>query len=673
MSSNEKGVLNILSNILLYKNMNNNLDKNQEEMNDEKYKLACRKDTQMVKRIFLNKRSILIFIILVIALFVVNNYKQKTVDEVVNSNVIEDQTAVIENVDNYEKPEIEETEKKDIFFDVFGDHQIKFGEDSFKFENFSTTRENAFTAMYSDALDASVTQEISITQYGEEISVEALLDEYILENTKGAYGARSINVDREDDAYFVSISDVYDYDNSFADLSLTKIFAKEGNTYLINYEKRVRGNALQTAYNWTNGDYWKYEDNFKEIDLSYPEFVYKESLDISSNLSKANRYKDVKWETKTIKENNAYANIDLEFPEFTGGVVAEGLNQVVKDIVLGTLAEDRKAVEEWKKDEENTYTDSEGDAIFGCHGDEDYFYSCSVNLFSSFKVGTIIKDIISIEITLTDYTGGGNGNHSYVKTVIYDLKNNKQLFIDNLFCGDNYLDNIKNIMKANLAVRPVFDFIDYTEDSELLSNLENISFNDIGIKLIFDPYIYTCGADGIYEMFIPYSLIKDNNCFNGNSKDILIRRELLGLDVPARLSDSCGFMSKDCDGFRFFEGKMNDVDYDNLDREESSMSINFEDYVIGNILESSKETEILVTSYNWQWASSGQGLYVIKIDGNNLKLISRIDTGKLGAEEIKIKDNKIYFTSKELGNNTESKQSCYFRNNVLEESSLICD
>jgi len=493
----------------------------------------------------------------------------------------------------------------------------------------------------------------------------------LLLQAKVSYNPKYLKTNEYEDNYFIALSSL-NYDSSLAELSLIKIIENNEGVYKITYSKYVKENVLDTARAWVDGDYHNLLSEFDNIDLSYINEVFKNSLRIKNKLAKNNIYQDVKWDTKNLKEDNAYARVNLEYPEFKGFNSANDLNKIIRDIVLGTLEKDRKFIEGWKLDEKNTFTDDEGNVISDCYGDQDYFYSCSVNLHSSFEVKSIINNIISIELILTDYTGGGNGNHSYVKSIIYDLKNGKQLSLDKLFCGNGYLDRIKEILKANIITGPVFNNnLDYLTDEVLLSDLREASFNDLGVTLSFNPYVFTAGAYGIYNVFIPYSLLEDSVCFNSyENNEIFIRRSLLNLYVPAELSsDSC--LSDNCESFRFYEGKFNDIDSYNFSRDNASISISLNDYKTGSLLNNGKRENIVVVPYSWLWASTGQSLYVLKIDDNDLTLLSRINVGKLPPENLRIENNRIYFNSTNLDGSDNSKE-CYFENNIIEEKNLIC-
>lgn len=657
--------------------MDKNFNEDQEEINDEKYKLAYRKEMEKVKKIFLNKRSVVIFILVfTVLIFLASKYKQTPSEENINSISNTNPASVVsEDSNDPEETEAENNEKIKIISDVLGNHQINFAGHDLKLKGFFNPEDGVMSAIYSDdILSYQPEHEITIYQYYNKISASEVFDKELLYVAKGAYNGRYLKTNQYDDNYLIILSDL-NYDSSAVSLYLIKIFEKDGRTYKISYQKNVSEDAVNIAKNWVDEDYKILVDEFKDIDafssidFSYLQKIFNDSLKIKENLSKNNIYKDVKWETKTIKEDNAHADINVEYPEFKGFYSANNLNKIITNIVLGTLENDRSMVNDWMKnnDPKNNYEP--------CGGESDYYYECSVNLYSSFKVKSIINDVISIEIILTDYTGGGNGNHSYPKTIIYDLKNGKQLFVDDIFCGNDYLKKVKEVLRANLINGSVFDnSLGYLTDEVLLSYLREASFNDFGLTLSFSPYIFTPGAYGIYDIFIPYTVLENNLCFkDSGNNEILIKRNLLHLDVPAKLSDICGFMADNCDSFSFYEGKFNELnDYD-FTKDKASISILFNnDYKVGDMLNGGKNEQIVVAPYSWQWASSGYGLYVLKIENNNLVLLSRIDVGKGLPENIKIENNKIYFSYINLDNSKISKE-CYFKNNIIEERNLICN
>ena len=645
-----------------------------DEIGGEKDKQYYLKERQKISRFISGRKSLILLVILFLPLlFLVAKYKHSLP---VESNIVSSSTIEADRSNKKDEVEtVEEREKKlEIVTQVFGNHIINFAGQVLKLSHFSNQDGDALVTYYSsDILDYSAENQVVIYQYGNKMAVSNLLEKELLDEVQYGYDSQLMRIVKRDDVYFIAYSD-HDDDYTYANLNLVKIFEKDGGTYKIQYEKEVHKDALEKSHSWVDKEYLELIDYFKDVDLSYSQEVLNDSLKIKNDLSKNNLYNNVKWETKAIKENNAYANINLEYPEFKGFASANKLNKIINNLLLGTLEADRKSMEDWKKDEKNSYTDDEGNVISDCYGDQDYFYSCSVNLHSSFKVKSIINDVISIEIILTDYTGGGNGNHSYPKTIIYDLKNGKQLFIDDIFCGNDYLKKVKEVLRANLINGSVFDnSLGYLTDEVLLSYLRETSFNDFGLTLSFSPYIFTPGAYGIYDIFIPYTVLENNLCFkDSGNNEIFIKRNLLNLEVPAKLSDSCGFMANDCEAFSFYQGKFNEINSHDFDREKPYISVLFNDYKTGTLLNNSKVEQVVMAPYYWQATSGGSGLYVLKIENNNLVLLSRIDVGKGLPENIKIENNKIYFSYINL-DDSEISRKCYFKDNKIEEKNLICE
>jgi hypothetical protein len=172
-------------------------------------------------------------------------------------------------------------------------------------------------------------------------------------------------------------------------------------------------------------------------------------------------------------------------------------------------------VAEWLKDEKM------GIGIDGkkltdpfCIGVEEYHIYCSVNLYSSFEINSIINDIVSLELVVTDYTGGGNGNHSSSITINYDIKSNRELKADELFCNSDYSNELFKIAEIDLPNQysyleagTIFDNTTPKED-----NFKDILLDELGFILVFQPYYITPGAAGIPKVFVPYSSVSNLIC-----------------------------------------------------------------------------------------------------------------------------------------------------------------
>lgn len=646
-----------------------------DEIGGEKDKLYYLKERQKISRFISDRKSLILLVILFLPLlFLVARYRYSLP---VESNVVSSSTIETDQSNKKDEAEItkEREEKLGAVTKIFGDYNIIFAGQTLNFRHFSDQGNDVLVTYYSsDILDYSAENRVTIYQYGNKMAASDLLKKELLDVTRGLQDSQPIQTIERNNAHFIAYT-WHDSDYTYASLSLVEIFEKDGKTYKILYEKEVHEDVLEKSHSWVDKEYLGFIDYFKDIDLSFSEKVLNDSLSIRNNLSKSNFYNGIKWETRVVEESTPYADVKLKYPEFKGFSSVYNLNRTIKDFVLGTLKEDRKFVEDLKKDDKNSYTDEKGNVFSDCFGNQDYFYSCSVNLKSSFEISPVINDIISVEIVITDYTGGGAGNHSYIKTIIYDLKNNRELSLDSLFCGPYYANTLVEILKANLLTDPVHERdLEKLGNEVLFSDLSEVSFSNIGITLFFQPYTFAPGAAGIYSVFVPYYSLKNSVCFNGYGNNIItIKRNLLNLEVPAKLSDSCGFMAGDCEGFSFYEGEFNKIDSYDFDREKPYMSILSGDYKIGTLINNGKNEQIVVAPYYWVWASSGSGMYVLKLEKDKLALLARIDSGKSIPKNIEIKNNKIYFASVEYGRLEYKDSSCYFTGNMINESSFKCD
>ena len=227
--------------------------------------------------------------------------------------------------------------------------------------------------------------------------------------------------------------------------------------------------------------------------------------------SLANHFPSLKYKTIAIEEYNNHARIDIKYPQFIGGEEVKNLNKYVQDFVLGQLSQDRERIQRLIK---------EGNRSENCDNSVDrYQYECSVNLTFVYRVASMINDIISIEIISTDYTGGGNGNHDEVTAINWDLKSDRFLTAQDLFCKTNY-----PAVLSPLAYQAVINQFEnpWSLNQESLDWIRNgiassENYTDIllgykGITIIFQSYTVLSGAAGVVKVPLPYSLVRDTLC-----------------------------------------------------------------------------------------------------------------------------------------------------------------
>ncbi|MDD3778398.1 MAG: hypothetical protein PHH52_03415, partial [Patescibacteria group bacterium] len=186
--------------------MDKNFNNHQEEVDDEKYKLAYRKEMEKVKKIFLNKRSVVIFILVFAVLkFLASKYKQTPSEENINNISNTSPASVVsEDSNEPEETEAEKNEKIKIISDVLGNHQINFAGHDLKLKGFFNPEDGVMSAIYSDdILSYQPEHEITIYQYYNKISASEVFDKELLYIAKGAYNGRYLKTNQYDGNYLI--------------------------------------------------------------------------------------------------------------------------------------------------------------------------------------------------------------------------------------------------------------------------------------------------------------------------------------------------------------------------------------------------------------------------------------------------------------------------------------
>ncbi len=266
----------------------------------------------------------------------------------------------------------------------------------------------------------------------------------------------------------------------------------------------------------------------------------------------SSQYSNLRWWTATVVEHNSHADIDIQYPQFIGGREVVGLNAYISGLVLERLYSDREAIRQWmdieagilpKGTKSEYWGDDSWEYFEGCGSDwasdEEYYYICSVNLTIAYRVTAIINDIVSIEMIFTDFTGGGSGNHNKAIVVNYDLKTDRPLKAENLFCNRNYF-NVLPIIISEYSKTPDFNWRDVFRgiifegsDSQVAEaeesarewalrimqtvspipqGFENIILGYRGLSFVFDPYVLGSGAQGIARIPVVYNLLNKILC-----------------------------------------------------------------------------------------------------------------------------------------------------------------
>jgi hypothetical protein len=213
-------------------------------------------------------------------------------------------------------------------------------------------------------------------------------------------------------------------------------------------------------------------------------------------------YPKLTWYNMVLKQKEEHVDVDASYPRFIGGTPVQKLNQYIFDLISKSIEEDRKQI--------STTSDD--------------LLSNTVSLTSGYRIVSVKNGVVSMEIVLTDFTGGGNGNHDSAIAINWDFKSNRLLKNSELFCDKNYVEKLiplarKNIIKqfndSDNMVHPLpQDIISWIEEGTANkdNNWDNLLITDNGVIAVFQPYQVTSGAGGIVRAFIDNKDIPDLIC-----------------------------------------------------------------------------------------------------------------------------------------------------------------
>ncbi len=367
--------------------------------------------------------------------------------------------------------------------------------------------------------------ELIINQYGNEISAKDLADN-ILQQIKDADEKVFLPFVAPDSqgrsSYIITSRDVVtDSERATAYAYLSKVFEDNGSTYSIIYRQKIESKnkeeAEEAVDQWLLDNSKRYYEAFDEVDLSKNILFYSKNKELASGFSKSNKYSLLKWKTEKIQEKNAHTRIDIEYPKFIGDWRVAKLNNLIKEDILNIIAEDRAEVNDLMSGKSGV------EIVEDCRGPlldspDDYYPSCSIILTSRFEVHSVINDIVSIKIVFTDFTGGGAGNHDMALIINYNLKTNKVLEPNELFCRDGYINKLASIIKPDLYKILSLEYNKKFNEAWIDDGVNNAEYynyiliDNFGLIINFPSYTVASGVAGIVPAFVPYSSISDLVC-----------------------------------------------------------------------------------------------------------------------------------------------------------------
>ena len=221
-----------------------------------------------------------------------------------------------------------------------------------------------------------------------------------------------------------------------------------------------------------------------------------------TSASLSDKFEGLKYRNKSISFKQEFRNLSLDYPEFISDAPeVVKLNSYIKDIVFSA----------WEADEAEV--------------------GMRIRLASRYTVYGIIDDIVSMELVLTDFINGGNGNHDVPMAILYDLKTGRTLKTSELFCHSNYHEALYTYAYddacANFPAKGYSlnsdeywpddviypqGWLDQEYSLDESTDYKKILLGKTGLIVIFDPYSIASGSFGIQRAYIKYSKLPNTIC-----------------------------------------------------------------------------------------------------------------------------------------------------------------
>lgn len=211
---------------------------------------------------------------------------------------------------------------------------------------------------------------------------------------------------------------------------------------------------------------------------------------------------DVELVAKQIKETNKKLMYEVaaQYPQLTGGnnPNIEKFNQLVRSSVTKKVAEFKKEM----APEEGEEPRPEG--------------SMGSDLNIGYEVALAQDDLVSVQFDIGSYYQGAAHPNSYTNVINYDLKNGKQLNLNDLFKpGSKYLQALATYAIADLKKQSKEKSNSLPDDmiesgaAPSAKNYQSWTITKKGLGINFDPYQVGPYAAGPHFVLVPYANLKD--------------------------------------------------------------------------------------------------------------------------------------------------------------------
>lgn len=207
-------------------------------------------------------------------------------------------------------------------------------------------------------------------------------------------------------------------------------------------------------------------------------------------------------ETKEIKYSNDYIEVDLKIP-----VVSYG-NKIIEKIINDKI---EKPIMDLKKT-----TEAEAKEFFNSKEEERPFIKYSV--MSNYEITYNQDNILSVVVTLYNYTGGAHGNTEKI-AYNFDLNTGKTGYLKDFFYEeDQYRKVILDEVRNQISKEPDKYYKDILDTLHGIAYNHNFYLTKDAVVVYYDLYDIAPYVAGIPEFKIPYSKFK-----HGLKKDISIK------------------------------------------------------------------------------------------------------------------------------------------------------
>jgi len=224
---------------------------------------------------------------------------------------------------------------------------------------------------------------------------------------------------------------------------------------------------------------WDAQTNTVEIADKDKDYVEKDGIRIIS---------------KTIRYKDEYTEVDVKIPVIEGmknSGLMDQLNQAFEKKALDFKRETEKTVKEVVEESIKQGWPIRTGSVY-------IEYEARIN----------DNQTMSISVTYYHFTGGAHGNY-YKETVNFDLLNEKELLLPDLFTGsDTYKQVLTDEILKQMNEDTEYLFPEAIRDFKASDDL-NFYLTDEGLVFYFNPYEIAPYARGIVEYLIPYGSLTD--------------------------------------------------------------------------------------------------------------------------------------------------------------------